>query len=830
MNRLIALLVKLWLRLAGVLLKTSFRTWFLSFAFLFCVMPGNAAFLSVVDRSLISIVAKASGVYVGAAEVGVVHVPDDVASSWESDFYSADKLALLVSNILHSSYATIGLLLDESLASQLTTLDRHLKSSPIIDDSTIQMLNRKYYLQEMLSDPRVVLGMTVPVGVEPKQRLFSMQNTRENQLDFLSHWYSACINCTATQLNLELPSPDFEHGWFAVFPLVGYLERLWYRESGEYFATFLSAMYFNQHSIVENNEPSVVNIEKDIQRENSEESASLFTSFSEWVPFIHDDIIIPLYRASKGLKPKVVNLSLEDALLVNAFPKYVLIASDQNHELALAKAESLHSLAQGQHYRVPWWADLLSRCVLLVFAIYLVFFHWRLLNTRKRMLIVFGVFCVFVVLNIILASRFSLWVPLSSFMVYYLAYFAAVSLWTVRRGQRQLQQKELAVAISNASNFLESEQKITEAMNLVAHHPDKKLAIEKVCLLTNRLQEERTPIQHIETVVGSLLPLLDYDAQLVTKHAALKKTISEQAELAHTQPRSAPVVTRDIPESLGRYRIQREIGRGAVGVVYLGFDPAISRKVAIKTLDARQFSQSQHEGLKERFFREAEAAGRLNHPNIVSVYDVGEEGDLAFIAMDYVEGRALNECISKSQLLPVAEVYRVMHDVSVALSYAHEHQIVHRDIKPGNLMYSESPYTLKVADFGIARLLDNSQTSTGEILGSPLYMSPEQLKGSKVEATADIFSLGVTFFQLLTGSLPFNADNLASLTYEIIHTKHKNIRTIRKDLPASAARIVNQCLQKNADDRYESAIELAGVFRKAIKRDFPAEAKRWNIV
>jgi len=263
--------------------------------------------------------------------------------------------------------------------------------------------------------------------------------------------------------------------------------------------------------------------------------------------------------------------------------------------------------------------------------------------------------------------------------------------------------------------------------------------------------------------------LVDYDDELVSKAASLRRTLASGPDLASTHKR-AQVLSSLIPKTLGRYQIEREIGRGSVGVVYLGFDPAISRAVAIKTMDARQFSEGQHESLQARFFREAEAAGRLNHPNIVSVFDVGEQGDLAFIAMDYVEGVALSD-----------------H----------------------------------------ARV---NTTSTGEILGSPLYMAPEQLRGSKVGPSADVFSLGVTFYQLLSGELPFKADNLASLTYEIIHTKHKGVRSVRKDLPASATRIINQCLQKQADDRYESAQELAGVLRKALRRDFPTEAKRWGLL
>ncbi len=198
--------------------------------------------------------------------------------------------------------------------------------------------------------------------------------------------------------------------------------------------------------------------------------------------------------------------------------------------------------------------------------------------------------------------------------------------------------------------------------------------------------------------------------------------------------------------------------------------------------------------------------------------------------MDFAEGKALNHFVGADNLLPVFEVYRIICDVAQALEYAHDNNIVHRDVKPGNIIYNPSPYQVKVTDFGIARLTDDSKTNTGEILGSPLYMAPEQLKGKKVNRAADIFSLGVTFYQLLTGRLPYEGDNLAALTYEIIHGKHKSVRTVRKDLPASAARITNQALQKDPEDRYETAAEMATVLKKAIKRDFAAEAKKIGYV
>ena len=306
-----------------------------------------------------------------------------------------------------------------------------------------------------------------------------------------------------------------------------------------------------------------------------------------------------------------------------------------------------------------------------------------------------------------------------------------------------------------------------------------------------------------------------------TKAAAARKNALSQ----HTPlPLEATMIVESgirLP-TLGRYQIIRELGRGAMGVVYLGEDPKIARKVAIKTLPYQQFAPDQLQELRERFFREAKAAGRLSHPNIVTVYDVGEEKDLAFIAMDYVEGTALDAHCRQDRLLPVETVYSIVLQVAEALSYAHQNKIVHRDIKPSNLLYNAETNQVKVSDFGIARMSDESKTKTGQVMGSPVYMAPEQLKGAKVSGAADIFSLGATLYQLLTGSTPFKADSLPELTIKIMSKKHKSVRDMRPDLPASAVRITNRALHKDPSKRFANAEEMASQLRRALASDFNA--------
>ncbi len=267
--------------------------------------------------------------------------------------------------------------------------------------------------------------------------------------------------------------------------------------------------------------------------------------------------------------------------------------------------------------------------------------------------------------------------------------------------------------------------------------------------------------------------------------------------------------------TVGHYEVEKEIGRGAMGMVYLGRDPRIGRMVAIKTMAlSGEFEGTQLDEVKQRFYREAETAGRLNHPNIVHVYDIGEDQELAFIAMDYLPGKNLGHYVKPKQLLPIKTVLDVIQQVAEALDYAHKQNVVHRDIKPANIIYDESNGSAKVTDFGVACLTDASKTRTGTVLGSPSYMSPEQVAGKRVDGRADIFSLGVTLFQMLTGHLPFEADSLGSLMYKITNEEHPKPGQFRKGLPACAVRIINKCLQKDADNRYQSGAELAAALER----------------
>jgi len=268
---------------------------------------------------------------------------------------------------------------------------------------------------------------------------------------------------------------------------------------------------------------------------------------------------------------------------------------------------------------------------------------------------------------------------------------------------------------------------------------------------------------------------------------------------------------------LGRYQVEKELGKGAMGVVYLGKDPKIGRVVAIKTMAlAQEFEPDELAEVKDRFFREAETAGRLSHPNIVTIYDAGEEHDLCYIAMELLKGGDLVPFTKTGNLLPVERAVSIVARVADALGYAHKQGVVHRDIKPANVMYHLESDSVKVTDFGIARLTDSSKTKTGMVLGTPSYMSPEQLAGKKIEGRSDLFSLAVSLYQLLCGKLPFEGESMAQLMFKIASEQPTDITSINPNIPPALVAFLQRAMAKNPDDRFQTGEEFAQALRAAM--------------
>lgn len=284
-----------------------------------------------------------------------------------------------------------------------------------------------------------------------------------------------------------------------------------------------------------------------------------------------------------------------------------------------------------------------------------------------------------------------------------------------------------------------------------------------------------------------------------------------------THPHAVPPIDRErMPATMGRYELLEPIGRGAMGYVYLGRDPKINRIVALKAVDlASEVEPNELDEARKHFLREAEIAGQLSHPNIVTIFDVGETDGISYIAMEYLKGRHLSEFAAPDRLLPPQVVLELLSRTADALDYAHSQNIVHRDIKPANIMYDSVSDGLKITDFGIARLIDVGRTRTGIVLGTPAFMSPEQLEGKNVNGHTDLFALGVSLYQLLTGQLPFRGASMTKLMFVIANEPHPSVTAIRADLPEHFNAIVDRALAKDPAERFQSGAEMAAAMRSA---------------
>jgi len=269
---------------------------------------------------------------------------------------------------------------------------------------------------------------------------------------------------------------------------------------------------------------------------------------------------------------------------------------------------------------------------------------------------------------------------------------------------------------------------------------------------------------------------------------------------------------------LGKYEIRRELGRGAMGVVYEAFDPMIKRRVALKTIRPDQLAGERPDDVIARFRREAQAAGRLSHPNIVSIYDCDEDSGTWFIAMEYVDGRELKECFAADERFRTADIERIMSQILAALDYSHRHGVVHRDIKPANIFLLPDG-TVKVADFGIAHIESSSLTQVGTVVGTPNYMSPEQIMGLPVDGRSDIFSTGVILYQFLTGERPFAGSSTTTMQ-KVLKEEPLPPSTLNVQLPPSIDAVVRKALAKRADERFATA----QAFAEALRGAMPASA------
>jgi eukaryotic-like serine/threonine-protein kinase len=523
--------------------------------------------------------------------------------------------------------------------------------------------------------------------------------------------------------------------------------------------------------------------------------------------------------ADKHLRGKTVVLGLANGPLA----QLVDVPGGFQRTALEWSAQVVNAIITDSFIDVPYWSFALQRGALLLITIYLLLLPARL---RGNLGLAISVALAFVMLNgnVLLMVLDNSWLPVALPVLLLLSGQSLLWLhqWLSRHNAGLRAERDTALV--DLSNNLRTQGQLDQAYERLTSCVPSVLLQEALYQLGLDFERRR----QFSKALAAYDAIAEHNHKFrdIRERRARHRQIPETLLNTRAPSGAAYAATKLVMDDpkvekpvLGRYEIERELGRGAMGTVYLGHDPRIGRTVAIKTLAlTEEFESEQLAEVRWRFFQEAETAGRLNHPNIVTVFDVGEEHDLAYIAMDYITGSSLDKHVHTDALLPVAQVFEIGAKVADALHYAHQQKVVHRDVKPGNIIFDADNSQLKVTDFGIACLTDNSKTRTGTVLGSPFYMSPEQIAGQKVDGRSDLFSLGVTLYQLLTGHLPFEGDSLTSLIYQITNEKPVAIRKLRPELPTCVTRLINKALEKSIDKRYVDGKIMAEAIRRCAEQ------------
>jgi serine/threonine-protein kinase len=483
------------------------------------------------------------------------------------------------------------------------------------------------------------------------------------------------------------------------------------------------------------------------------------------------------------------------------------------------QAHTISSLLQGHFFVAPTWGWIVERLVYLAIAVYLIALLPRF-SAGLGAGVSAAIAALLLATHFVLMTGQGMWLqfmlPLTLLVVGHV--LLVTKRFVVTERGKEVSDAQSAANARMLGLAFQGQGQLDMAFDYFRKVPLDDTVMDNLYNLALDFERKR----QFNKAEAAFRYMAGYDPKFRDLEARLSraKQMSETVILGGTQTHPGGTLALGSGAEkpmLGRYQVEKELGKGAMGVVYLGKDPKIGRVVAIKTMAlAQEFEADELAEVKQRFFREAETAGRLSHPHIVTIHDAGEEHDLCYIAMEFLKGKDLVPFTKQGSTLPTEKVVSIVARVADALGYAHRHNVVHRDVKPANVMYEPENDIVKVTDFGIARITDSSKTKTGMVLGTPSYMSPEQLQGRKIDGRSDLFSLAVSLYQLICGKLPFEGESMAQLMYRIANEHAPDILKYNPSLPPALVTFLDRAMSKDAGERYQTGEEFAGALRACV--------------
>ena len=770
-------------------------------------------FIDAVDQQLLNVAVDYIEFPPPKTPITVIHVPDIEYEAWQSDITGAESLLHLLRKV-PTENAAVAFLVEEPVrliqgrAEKLLGLwaEDHRLNPKLLRTQVAQLQSERQEIIQLLQE-RVVLGIAGRASSDGV-----LVRAEYYRPDFLPQW---AIN--------HLWSNSFNQGYSVVTssPLEHYLlprvnqlvqPLIQGNEQGAqltFAPRFLLAASSNHNK-------------KPVWQQGQQ-----LTLGGRSFAIGYGGGFVPLYGDAAGIKVPAVQLTLAAAQRMETLPGWVLIGRNGSSDLTAA-AQTLAALGDEAYIVTPLLMPVIKAAVFLVLLLMVLFVLHRL-SAIPVLLVGILLMVLLVAIQVLMPRVLGYWLPMGDALLTLAVVYLCMGGWRLKYFERLMARREREFWALQAANLHYQAGAYPQAAEAILQLPFSLLTLRPYYRIAKALSQ------------GNQAELAQPLWAILYKKARKFKDVKEQTDacnkILHERIRrpQAPEKTQIIcvetaMEKLGRYHVRQVLGHGGSGVVYLGFDPIITRDVALKAMNLNIFSASNQSKVKERFLAEVKTIGKLSHPNVVSVYDVGQEANWAYIAMDLARGQPLTDFIDRTTLLPVAEVYWIGLKVAEALAFAQQQNIVHCDIKPGNIIYDRETSDVKVTDFGIAKWLDAAHTETGEIMGSPLYMAPEQLQGRPVCTQTDIFSLGATLYQLLTAKAPFNGRSIAEIQQAVLYARPESVRALRPELPASTARIVNRALKKKTNERFSSASDMAFAINKAIIRDFKTEAKQWRLV